>query len=110
MYGNLLCRLEDANITTRFITTAVIMHIIANGDIQYDKNVLVPSFMFPFIPDSFDCCSTASENESMSLRINQGDSDAVLGSRVAAGVVIDKDAALMKVDECIPLVEIPTLL
>ena len=66
--------------------------------------------MFPFIPDSFDCCSTAREKESMSLRINHGDSDPAFGANVAAGVVIDNDAMLVKVGEFISLVEVPVLL
>lgn len=46
----------------------------------------------------------------MSLRINHGDSDPAFGANVAADVVIDNDAMLVKVGEFISLVEVPVLL
>lgn len=110
MYGSLRCRLDDANITTRFSTTAVIMHIIANGEVQYDRNVLVPSFKFPFTPDSFDCRSTASEKESISLTINHGDSDGDCdNNNDGEGVGICNEAVPLEiVDDCIQLVDAET--
>lgn len=64
-YGNLLRYLDDANMITLFIRTAVIIHIIEYGDIQNDMNDRV------FSLDSFDCSTTASTSESNSL-INAG--------------------------------------